>query len=39
MREDFVKLRESPLISQDIKIYGFVYDVFTARLKEIVRRE
>ena len=27
MREDFMKLKESPLIGPDIKIYGFVYDV------------
>ena len=27
VREDFTKLKESPLIGPDIKIYGFVYDV------------
>ena len=28
VREDVAKLRDSPLIAPDIKIYGFTYDVF-----------
>jgi hypothetical protein len=30
VREDVTKLRESPLIAPDIKIYGFTYDVFVS---------
>jgi carbonic anhydrase len=34
--EDVRRIRESPFIADDIPVSGFVYDVRTGRLKEVV---
>lgn len=34
--EDVRRIRESPFIPDDIPVSGFVYDVRTGRLKEVV---
>ena len=36
--EDVHRIRESPFIAEDIPVSGFVYDVRTGRLKEVVGR-
>ncbi|KAK9917717.1 hypothetical protein WJX75_007490 [Coccomyxa subellipsoidea] len=39
VKEDIQKLRASPLVSKQIPIYGFVYDVKDGSLKEVMRSE
>ena len=36
VRDDVATLRSSPLIPDDIPVSGFVYDVHTGRLREVV---
>jgi carbonic anhydrase len=35
VREDVAAIRESPLVSRDVTVSGFVYDVHTGRLHEV----
>ncbi len=35
VREDVQRIRESPLISDDIAVSGYVYDVNTGRLRQV----
>ena len=36
VRADVQAIRQSPMIRPDIAVHGFVYDVFTGRLREVV---
>ena len=36
VREDVMKLRNSPLIPDDIEISGAIYDVDTGRISEVL---
>ena len=38
VRQDVATIRSSPLIPEDIPVRGFVYDVHSGRLREVVRR-
>ena len=35
VRQDVAAIRNSPFISNDVQIHGFVYDVSTGRLREV----
>jgi carbonic anhydrase len=37
VRTDVGRIRESPFISKELPVSGFIYDVATGRLKEVVR--
>ncbi len=39
VREDVEKIRSSPFIPEDIPVSGFVYDVRTGRLRQVVSAE
>ncbi|KAK9819048.1 hypothetical protein WJX74_010765 [Apatococcus lobatus] len=39
VRKDVAVLKSCPLITRDVGIYGFIYDVQDGSLKEVLRRE
>ena len=39
VKKDVAVLKSCPLITSDIGIYGFIYDVQDGSLKEVLRRE